>query len=64
MLEVVERIGINLEYMYAVGARPGDAVMLVFSFEDPAAAVAALQAEGVEVLDRVECLCGDGSQEM
>ena len=63
VLEVIERIGINLEYMYAVGTRPGNAAMLVFCFEDPAAAVAALQAGGVEVLDDVQRLAEGGSQE-
>ena len=60
VLEVIERIGINLEYMYAVVARPDHAAMVAFCFEDPPAAVTALQAEGIAIVDR---LPGDGSHE-
>jgi len=56
VLEIIEGTDINLEYMYALGTRPDHAAMLVFRFEDPAAAVAALQAEGIGVLDGVERL--------
>ena len=49
---------INVEYMYAFTRRHGDKAMLIFRFEDPDAAVAALNAHGAGVLARID-LFGD-----
>lgn len=50
ILEVIERSGTNVEYMYAFTFRRGDQAELVFRFEHPDNAVAALQAAGVNVI--------------
>ena len=54
ILAAIEKAGLNVEYMYAYTARRGDRAVLVFRFEDPDAAVDALQAAGVNVLGELE----------
>jgi hypothetical protein len=54
VLEVVEKAGMNLEYMYAFTFRSRDKAILVFRFEDPDAAVKMLQQSGINVLKDVE----------
>jgi len=54
ILEAVEAEGVNIEYMYAFTFRSGDKAVLVFRFDEPDQAIAALQAKGVSVLDSVE----------
>lgn len=54
ILDVVEKAGVNLEYMYAFTFRAGDQAVLVFRFEDPDAAIALLQSKGYRVIDQVE----------
>ncbi len=54
VLEVIEQLGINVEYMYAFTFRTEDKAVLVFRFEDPDAAVKALQSRGVNVVGSVE----------
>ena len=54
VLEVVEKNGINIEYMYAFTGRIGERAVLVFRFEDPDLAIEVLQGAGVEVVERVE----------
>jgi hypothetical protein len=54
LLELLDQAGANIEYMYAFTyGRAGRAVML-FRFEDPEAAMAALSERGVSVLDSVD----------
>ena len=50
ILDLVERAGVNIEYMYAFACRRGDQAVMVFRFDDPDKAIAALQAAGREVL--------------
>jgi len=54
MLDAIEADGINIEYMYAFTFRFGDKAVLVFRFDDPDTAVAALQARGLGVISSVE----------
>lgn len=54
LLEVIEKAGINLEYMYAFTFRSQQKAILVFRFEDPDAALAVLKAGQVTVLKDVE----------
>lgn len=54
LLEVFERAGLNVEYMYAFSVKQGDRGLLVFRFAQPDAAVAALRAAGVVVVDELE----------
>ena len=49
-LEVIAAAGVNIEYMYAFYLRRGGKVVLLFRFEDPDAAVAALSAAGIAML--------------
>jgi hypothetical protein len=54
VLEIIEQSGINLEYMYAFTFGSKDTAVIVFRFDDPDAAVKALQAKGVNVIGSVE----------
>lgn len=54
LLEVFERAQLNLEYMYAFSVKQADRGLLVFRFADPDAAVAALRAAQVVVVNEVE----------
>jgi hypothetical protein len=56
-LAAVEEAGLSVEYMYAfaAGARRGKAA-IVFRFEEPDRALAALAAHGVRVIDGDELL--------
>ena len=49
-LEVVQKAGVNIEYMYAFTCKRGDKAVVVFRFDDPDKAIAALTASGQEVL--------------
>jgi hypothetical protein len=49
VLEALDGSGINIEYMYAFPVR-GDEAILIFRFGDPDAAIARLQAAGINVL--------------
>ena len=53
LLEVFERARINVEYMYAFSVRAEDRGLLVFRFDDPDAALAALREANVSVMDEV-----------
>lgn len=54
VLEVLEKAGINIDYMYAFTFRREDKAVLVFRFENPDAAVQVLVSKGVNVLKSVE----------
>lgn len=54
VLEIIEEVGLNIEYMYAFTFRIGDKAVLVFRFDNPDAAIAALQSKGVNVIGDVE----------
>jgi len=54
VLEVIEKGGINLEYMYAFTFRSGDKAILVFRFEDPDAAIELLKSSNVHLVAEVD----------
>ena len=54
ILEIIEKAGLNIEYMYAFTFRTEDKAVLVFRFDDPDAAIDVLKAKGVNVIDSVE----------
>jgi hypothetical protein len=53
MLDVIDKSGVNIEYMYAFAFRHGSEAVLVFRFDHPDRAIAALKAAGRDVLDAV-----------
>lgn len=54
LLETIENAALNIEYMYAFSFRNGDRAIIVFRFDEPDKAVAALQRSGVNVIGGVE----------
>jgi hypothetical protein len=54
VLRVIEQAKINVEYMYAFAEKRGDKAVLVFRFEDPDAAIRALEHSEVNLVDRVD----------
>jgi hypothetical protein len=54
LLEVFERACINVEYMYAFSVKAEDRGLLIFRFDDPDAALAALREAKVSVVNEVE----------
>ena len=54
LLDVIQQAGVNIEYMYAFAFRRGREAVLVFRFDQPEQAVAALKAAGHNVLGGVE----------
>ncbi len=56
VLDIVGKVGVNIEYMYAFALRYGEEAVLVFRFDNPDKAVAALQAAGRNVFDSAALL--------
>jgi hypothetical protein len=54
ILKAIQDAGLNVEYMYAFTFRHEDKAVLVFRFDDPDAAVRALQKAGISVIGGVE----------
>jgi hypothetical protein len=54
ILSVIDQGRINVEYMYAFTFGRGDRAALIFRFEDPDAAIALLQANGINVIGSVD----------
>jgi hypothetical protein len=54
ILEVIEAGKLNIEYMYAFTFRNEDKAVLVFRFNDPDAAIKALQGEKINVVGGVQ----------
>jgi hypothetical protein len=54
ILGLLEKAGINVEYMYAFTIKKEDKGVLVFRFDDPDAAVAALQKSKINVIGEIE----------
>ena len=54
ILGVLEKASINVEYMYAFTLKTENKGVLVFRFDDPDAAIAALQKQGINVVGGVE----------
>ena len=53
LLDVIGKSGVNIEYMYAFTSHHGQEAVLVFRFDDPDKAVAALTAAGRSPIDVV-----------
>ena len=56
VLGALDGSGINIEYMYAFPNPRGDQAILIFRFADPDAAIARLQAAGINLLASDELL--------
>lgn len=54
MLAVLAEAGINIEYMYAFALRRNVKAVLLFRFEDPDAAIEALEKAGIGVIQEEE----------
>ncbi len=54
ILEVLGREGHNVEYMYAFVAKAGDSAIIIFRFDQPDAAAAALAKGGVRIVEGKE----------
>jgi len=54
ILEIVDRAGLNIEYMYAFTEKRGDRALLVFRFTNPDAALKVLQERGINPVGTVE----------
>ena len=53
LMAVFENTGINIEYMYAFPFGRQDRAVLIFRFDQPDAAIARLQAAGINVVESV-----------
>ena len=56
VLEIVEKAGVNVEYMYAFSIKQRGNGVLAFRFNDPDAAVRALQSSHIRVMSFEELL--------
>jgi hypothetical protein len=56
LLAIIEKAGVNIEYMYAFAAHVGSEAVLVFRFDDGAKAEKALADAGVQILPPSEAL--------
>ena len=56
VLEVVEKAGVNVEYMYAFTIKQGGNGVLAFRFDDPDDAVRALQSSHIRMMSFEELL--------
>jgi hypothetical protein len=54
LLRVLVEAGSNVEYMYAFSERPTGKAALIFRFDDPDRALAALQKAGVNVFSHID----------
>lgn len=54
MLAILAEAGINIEYMYAFALRRNVKAVLLFRFEDPDAAIEALEKAGIGVIQEEE----------
>jgi hypothetical protein len=54
VLKVIERAGVNVEYMYAFAEKRNDKAVLIFRFNDADAAVRALEHSEVNVVAPVD----------
>ena len=54
VLEPLEGAGVNIEYMYAFTSKRDSRGVLVFRFDDPDAAIAALAEKGISVIAPVD----------
>ena len=60
LLEIVSKAGLNVEYVYAFAFHNGNRAVLIFRFDDPDKAIAALKATGSSVLCDID-IFGDAN---
>jgi hypothetical protein len=58
ILDVVEKAGLNVEFMYAFPEKQATKAVLIFRFNDPDGAILTFQKHGVNVVTRVDLLNG------
>jgi len=58
VLDVIEKAGLNVEFMYAFTAKRANQAVLVFRFDDPDTAVLTLQKRGIQLLAPEDLLRG------
>ena len=51
VLDCVQKIGLNVEYMYAFVNKTGENAVLIFRFDDMTMAIDSLQANGFTILE-------------
>ena len=56
ILDVVEKAGINVEFMYAFTEKRENQAVLIFRFDDPDSAIQVLQRTGLNVVASVDLL--------
>ena len=56
ILDVLEKSGINVEFMYAFTEKRDQQAVLIFRFDDPDAAIRVLQKKGINVVDSGDLL--------
>jgi len=56
ILEVLEKAGINVEFMYAFTEKRQDRAVLVFRFDDPDSAIRVLRKQRINVVDSDDLL--------
>lgn len=56
ILDVVEKTGLNVEFMYAFPEKHGDQAILIFRFDDPDNAIKILRQGKVNVIANVDLL--------
>ena len=54
LLELIEREGVNIEYMYAFTFGRNEKAVMVFRFDDPDKAIAVLQKIKIKIVGNVE----------
>jgi hypothetical protein len=55
VLETIEKVGLNIEYMYGFSIRHSDCALMVFRFDDAENASKALSAAGVGIVTCGSC---------
>jgi hypothetical protein len=61
LLEVIEQARVNVEYVYAFTAKLDNQGLMLFRFDNPDAAIRALQANQINIVGTVELFKRMGS---
>lgn len=59
VLVLLEKAGVNIDYMYAATIRRESNAAMIFRFDDPPAALDALRVGGVRIMDEAALLSAD-----
>lgn len=54
MIDLMDDLGINIEYMYAFATTQGKDAIVIFRFEDPDKAIEAFEGKGINVVGSIE----------